>query len=76
MSSSDDFTYLSAAERAELLALRDSADLCREMRALRRSAASRPVDLDAYVRFATALSRMAGHPRRPFRSIVDRDMRL
>ncbi len=67
---------LSEAERDELLELRDSAALREDLRVLRRRAARAGADLDAYVRFATQVARMANHPGRPFRRMDGNQMKL
>ena len=59
---------LSKEERRDLLAMGRSRQLREDCDQLRTARAARPVDLDAYVRFLTTMSRLMTPlpPRRPF----------
>ena len=64
---------LTAAERAELLALGDSAELRRDMRAAARNT---ELGFDDYIAFATSVARLANHPRPPSRPVNDSGFKL
>ena len=64
---------LTAAEKAELLALAGSAKLRRDMRAAAQNA---ELSFDDYIAFATRFARFANHPRRPSRPVNDSGFRL
>ncbi len=64
---------LTAAERAELLALGGSAELRRDMRA---AAQNTELSFDDYIAFATCFARFANHPRRPSRPVNDSGFKL
>ena len=59
---------LTAAEKAELLALAGSDELRRDMRATVRNA---ELSFDDYIAFATNIARLANHPRRRSRPVND-----
>ncbi len=70
-------------EREELLSLSLSAELTRDMRALRSRAEQIRLDaegdntsLDLYIRFLTEANAFANHARKPFRRILDNDMKI
>ena len=64
---------LTAAEKAELVALAQSAEL-RE--GLRSSARNRPASVDEYIAFVTDIARLSNHARRPFRPPNDSGFKL
>jgi hypothetical protein len=65
---------LSREEISDLLASAGDRRLAEDMRALRQPFAE--PDLDSYIDFATQANAFAGHPRKPFRPIVDADCRI
>ena len=58
---------LTAAEKAELLTLAESAELRRD---LRFSARKREANVDEYIAFVTGIARLSNHARRPFRPML------
>lgn len=64
---------LTAAERAELLALGGSSELRRDMRAAARNV---KLNFDEYIAFATSVARFANHPRRLSRPVNDDGFKL
>ena len=64
---------LTAAEKAELLALAGSAELRRDMHSTARNV---EISFDDYIAFATSVARFANHPRRPFRPPNDSGFKL
>ena len=64
---------LTAAEKAEMLALAGSAELRGDLRAIARN---REVSFDDYIAFATSFARFADHTHRPFRPPNDGGFKL
>ena len=58
---------LTAAEKAELLALAKSAELRKD---LRSGARKREASIDEYIAFVTGIARLSNHARRPFRPMI------
>ena len=58
---------LTAAEKAELLALAKSAELRQD---LRSGARKREASVDEYIAFVTSIARLSNHARRPFRPMI------
>ena len=65
MKESDGHTVrLTAAEKAEMLALAGSDELREDMRSIARN---REAGIDEYIAFATSVARLSNHARPPFR---------
>ncbi|MDZ7754635.1 MAG: hypothetical protein U5S82_24025 [Gammaproteobacteria bacterium] len=64
------------AVKRELLAAAASADLRRDMALVRAGRAARTLTPDEYVRFVTEYNAFIDHQLKPFRPMVDDDMRL
>ncbi len=72
---------ISEESKEELLKLSRSADLREDMQTLRRNRHNPffkdgRVDADAYIEFVTEYNKFINHSPKPFRRIIDKDMRL
>lgn len=73
--------YLSKEEKMELLELANSSELREDMRKLSIHKftpliTDGKVDIDKYIKFLTGFNRFTNHTSKPFRKIIDNDMRL
>ena len=64
---------LSDAEMNEMLAVARSPELRDELRAVAKHG---PIAFDDYVAFATAVAKLANHPRRTVRPVCDSGFKL
>lgn len=75
-------TPLSPAAEKEFQELARSESLRQDMETVRRNRHNPfirkdgSVDADAYITFVTEFNEFIGHEPRPFRQIIDKDMRL
>ena len=66
-------TRLSKAEKNEMLALVRSSQLRNELRAAAEAGA---ISFEDYIAFATAIAKLANHPRRTVRPVRDSGFKL
>lgn len=64
---------LTAAEKAELLALARSEELRQDLRTI---AGNREAGIDEYIAFATSVAKLSNHARPPFRPMIGNHFKL
>jgi len=67
---------LDRIERKELLSASLCEDLGRDMRVLRGRSKQHPLDIDRYLHFLSDINAFANHARKPFRRIIDNEMKI
>jgi hypothetical protein len=67
---------LDRIEKEEFLTASLSEELGRDMRVLRSRSKSQAIDIDRYLRFLSAINTFANHVGKPFRKIIDNEMKI